>query len=347
MFLMLVCEDSDMVAVPEWVDALNTAVSIHHPESAEVVYANPAFGDLLGYQPSEIEAMAVGEFSSESFSNTEAAQRIRAAAAGEPQQFEWRERTSSGEVVWTEVQLSRMPTDSGEYVIAIVTPLTKHMESRRRVKFLTRAVRHDLRNHVQIIDGIIDLLPMNGVDGDRIGRLQTSVDHLLRLTERLNDIRQVTTDLPRASTNLVDIVDRVVDPYRQRYPEIDWDIDRTDVHAQANQALQIAIDELVDNAVRHNPHDSLQIAVTVTENRIENQAYLRIADTGHPVPSTEIDPITCEYDPEPLSHGEGTGLWLVQSIVTALYGRLSVLENSADQTVFEICLPRAPPTDGS
>jgi PAS domain S-box-containing protein len=331
-----------MVAVPEWVDALNTAVSIHHPESAEVVYANPAFGDLLGYQPSEIEAMEVGEFSSESFSNTEAAQRIRAAAAGEPQQFEWRERTSSGEVVWTEVQLSRMPTDSGKYVIAIVTPLTKYKESRRRVKFLTRAIRHDLRNHLQIIDGIVDILSMEGVDDQRTDRLQNSVDHLLRLCDRLNDLRQVSTDTPRTPTNIGDIAVNVVEPYREEYPDVDWDIDHTDVQLMANRALEIAIDELVDNAVRHNPHDELEISIIVTEDPAENQAHVRIVDTGHPVPSTEIDPITCEYDPEPLSHGEGTGLWLVQSIVTALYGRLSVPENSADRTVFEICLPRAP-----
>jgi len=293
-----------MVAVPEWVDALNTAVSIHHPDSAEVVYANPAFGDLLGYQPSEIEAMAVGEFSSESFSNTEAAKRIRAAAAGEPQQFEWRERTSSGEVVWTEVQLSRMPTDSGKYVIATVTPLTKYKESRRRVKFLTRAVRHDLRNHLQIIDGIVDILSLEGVDDQQTDQLKNSVDHLLRLCDRLNDLRQVSTDTPRTPTNFGDIAVDVVEPYREEYPEIDWDIDHTNVQVMANRALEIAVDELVDNAVRHNPHDELKITIIVTEDPAENQAHIRIVDTGHPVPQMEIDPITCEYDPEPLSHAE-------------------------------------------
>jgi signal transduction histidine kinase len=216
------------------------------------------------------------------------------------------------------------------------------MESRRRVKFLTRAIRHDLRNHLQIIHGIVDILSMEGVDDQRTDRLQNSVDHLLRLCDRLNDLRQVSTDTPRTPTNIGDIAVNVVEPYREEYPGVDWGIDHTDIQVMANRALEIAIDELVDNAVRHNPHDELEISIIVTEDPAENQAHVRIVDTGHPVPSTEVDPITCEYDPEPLSHGEGTGLWLVQSIVTALFGRLSVSENSAERTVFEICLPRAP-----
>ena len=331
-----------MAALPSWLDTLDTAVSIHHPESAEILYANPAFGDLLEYSPREIESMDVGDFSSASFTQSEAVRRVRAAAAGDPQQFEWRERTASGKAVWTEVQLSPMPTDSGQYVIAIVTPLTKYKEARRWVKFLARAVRHDLRNHLQIIDGTVDMFSAGGIDAEQIERVQASVDHLLRMTERLNDIRQVSTDTPRTSTDLADLVDDVVEPYRDRYPEIEWRVERTDVRAQASEALRLAVDELVDNAVKHNPHDELEITITVIEDPAENQAHIRIADTGHPVPPMEIDPITCEYDPDPLSHGEGTGLWLVQSIVTALYGRLSVPENSAGRTVFEICLPQEP-----
>lgn len=331
-----------MAAMPSWLDTLDTAVSIHHPQSAEILYANPAFGDLLEYSLREIESMDVGDFSSASFTQSEAVRRVRAAAAGNPQQFEWRERTASGKAVWTEVQLSPMPADSGEYVIAIVTPLTKYKEARRWVKFLTRAVRHDLRNHLQIIDGTVDRLSANEIDDEQIERVQASVDHLLRMTQRLNDIRQVSTDTPRTPTDLADLVDDVVDAYRDRYPDIEWRVERTDVRAQASQALQLAVDELVDNAVKHNPHDELGIKITVTDNPAENQAHIRIVDTGHPVPPMEIDPITCEYDPDPLSHGEGTGLWLVQSIVTALYGRLSVPENSTDRTVFEICLPRSP-----
>lgn len=331
-----------MAAMPSWLDTLDTAVSIHHPQSAEILYANPAFGDLLEYSLCEIESMDVGDFSSASFTQSEAVRRVRAAAAGNPQQFEWRERTASGKAVWTEVQLSPMPTDSGEYVIAIVTPLTKYKEARRWVKFLTRAVRHDLRNHLQIIDGTVDRLSANETDDEQIERVQASVDHLLRMTERLNDIRQVSTDTPRTPTDLADLVDDVVEAYRDRYPDIEWRVKRTDVRAQASQALQLAVDELVDNAARHNPHDELEITITVTEDPAENQAHIRIVDTGHPVPPMEIDPITCEYDPDPLSHGEGTGLWLVQSIVTALYGRLSVPENSTDRTVFDICLPRSP-----
>lgn len=331
-----------MIAVPSWLDTLDTAVSIHHPESAEILYANPAFSDLLEYSPREIESMDVGDFSSASFTQSEAVRRVRAAATGDPQQFEWRERTASGKSVWAEVQLSPMTTDSGEYVIAIVTTLTKYKEARRWVKFLTRAVRHDLRNHLQIIDGSFNILSAGGVDDEQIEQVQASVDHLLRMTERLNDIRQVSTETPRTPIDLTDLVDDVVELYRDRYPEIEWQVKRADVRGQASQALRLAVDELVDNAVRHNPHDELEITITITEDAAENQAHIRIVDTGHPVPPMEIDPITCEYDPDPLSHGEGTGLWLVQSIVTSLYGRLSVLENSTDRTVFEVCLPRAP-----
>jgi PAS domain S-box-containing protein len=328
-----------MVAVPSWLETLNVAVSIHDPETADIRYANPALGKLIERPPSEIESMDIGEFSSATFTQAEAVQRVRAAADGDPQVFEWRERTASGKEVWTKVRLSPMETDTGTFVIAIITPLTKYKESRRWVKFLTRAVRHDLRTHVQIIDGASDMRSTDAAADEWSNRLQNSIDHLLRLTARLNDLKQIADDKPRTPLNLGDLVTDVVTPYRHQYTEIEWQITPADIHAMASQPLRIAVDELVDNAVSHNPHADLCISISVSENAAENQANIRIADTGHPIPSMEIEPITEAYNPEPLSHGEGTGLWLVQSMVTSMYGRLSVPENSAERTVFDICLP--------
>lgn len=55
----------------------------------------------------------------------------------------------------------------------------------------------------------------------------------------------------------------------------------------------------------------------------------------------EIEPIVGGYDPDSLEHGDGIGLWEVQTIIQAHGGRLSLPENSLERTVIEIALPQA------
>ena len=333
-----------MEEVPSQFDSLDIGVLIHDPETGDVLYANEFAGELYGYQRETLRQMEIAEFSSASFSQEEAVQRIRAAADGNAQQFEWRNKRATGELYWVEVRLSAITIADETYVVALVRDITEYKMTLRHLRILTRITRHNLRNKLNIIDGFLAELN-SGVrsdDAEIRDRIKRNVEELLDLTQWIDTVKSaVRVDTPTEACDIAEIVREVGETYQCENDAIAWQFDCKEITARVDPKIKTAVTELVDNAVRHNPHDGLEISLSVTASQHGEQILIRISDTGQPIPDIEIEPIVGGYDPDPLEHGDGVGLWEVQTIVEAHGGRLSVIENSVDQKSIEIALPRA------
>jgi PAS domain S-box-containing protein len=332
-----------MEAVPDQFDALEVGILVHDPDTGAIRYANAAAEELYGYAEADLKAMEIGEFSSDSFSQAEAVQRVQAAADGQSQQFEWRNKRPTGELYWVEVRLSDLTIDGETYVVALVRDISEYKLNLRHLRVLSRITRHNLRNKLNVIDGFLGQLePDERSDGTKpFDRIRRSVSELLALTGWIDTVRSATRVAPSAETrDIAALVTEVVEPYRVDHADIEWELDCEHADATADATLRTAIEELIDNAVTHNPHDELTITVSVGERSDDDQVYIRIADTGRPIPELEIEPIVGGYDPDPLEHGDGIGLWEVQTIINAHGGRISVVENGVERTVFEIALPK-------
>ena len=331
-----------MVSVPDHFDSLEVGILLHDPETGDVCFANEFAEELYGYPEDELVGMNVAEFSSESFSQTEAQQRIQAAADGQSQRFEWRNKRSSGELYWVEVRLSAITIDDTPYVVALVRDISEYKLNLRHLRVLTRITRHNLRNKLNAIDGFFDQLDIDDgtANGDVAGRIRRNISELLNLTSWIDTVKSATRVSPSAQTrDICQLATEIGETYRREYPEITWQFDCEEAHATADSTLRAAIDELIDNAVTHNPHEDLSITVSVTERPDDGQVCICIEDTGRPIPEVEIEPIVGGYDPDPLEHGDGIGLWEVQTIINAHGGRVSIAANSVDRTAIEVVLP--------
>lgn len=80
------------------------AITVHDPDSGEVIDANPAAWKSYGYIDFESFRKA-SRHGQPPYSRDEAHAHVRAAAAGEPQTFEWMSRTRDGEAFWEIVSL--------------------------------------------------------------------------------------------------------------------------------------------------------------------------------------------------------------------------------------------------
>lgn len=78
-----------------------------------------------------------------------------------------------------------------------------------------------------------------------------------------------------------------------------------------------AFTELVENAIEHGSG-----AVTVTLKGRPDTVAFAVADDGAGIPRQDRDVLLGEGDVEPLYHGGGLGLWLVNWIVNRSGGRL-------------------------
>lgn len=337
---------ADMTTITDHYDDLEIGVVLHDPDTADIVYVNEFATHLYGYSEEELLGMQVSDFSSETFSQEEAVQLVQAAAAGDSQKFEWQNKKPTGELYWVEVKLSPIEINDTQYVVALVSDITEYKMSLYHLRVLVRITRHNLRNKLTVIDGLFDQLhPTDqSLDHDIGNRIRRSIDELLNLTESISEFNSIAATTDSAHPlDISSIVTDIAGQFQDNYPTIAWQIECEDVWALGTTEIGTAIEELLENAVTHNPHDGLEITAAVTENPETEQVRIRISDTGIPIPEAEVEPIVGSYDPDPLSHGNEIGLWEVQTIVSACGGRISIEENTPERKVIEIVLPRAKP----
>lgn len=334
-----------MDAVPSQFDSLEIGVLLHDPETGRILYANGYAEDIYGYAQEELRGMDVGAFSSELFSQAEAIQRIQAAVDGASQQFEWRNKRPTGELYWVEIRLSDITINDEVYVIALVRDITEYKMTVRHLRVLTRITRHNLRNKLNVISGFLEEFDVDHRDTERqiYDRITRNVKELLDLTQWIDTVKSATRiTTPVETCDIAQMVREIGERYQRENEDIRWQVACEEVVVSADPKIKSAIEELVENAVQHNPHDGLEIMLSVTASDADDeQALIRVVDTGQPIPEIEIEPIASGYEPDPLEHGEGIGLWEVQTIIEAHGGRLSVKENSLDRKMIEVALPRA------
>jgi PAS domain S-box-containing protein len=128
-------------------DGVNDTISVHDPESGEMVDANGSLCDLLGYEKSELLERGAGAVSVERAGYTEErGQEIISSVveSGEPKQMEWQVETRDGERRWLEINGTTARIGGETRYLAIGRDVT---ERKRRE-----------REYEQIFNGVTDII---------------------------------------------------------------------------------------------------------------------------------------------------------------------------------------------
>lgn len=221
-----------------------------------------------------------------------------------------------------------------------VTDLREHQ---RRLSVLDRVLRHNLRNTMNVVLGHADTLtdaPDPGVR-ETAAAIVEAGEELLSLGEaarRFQDTIDPHVDTT-VETDLVQHVRHVVEEQRLDHPGATFITDLSGVvRARTPEALDLALSEVVENAVVHCDHDNPRVEVLVeTEN---GSAIVRIMDNG---PGVErLTRLALDRGSEsPLEHASGLGLWLVRWTVAASDGALDISDRDPRGTVVELRFPLA------
>jgi signal transduction histidine kinase len=122
-------------------------------------------------------------------------------------------------------------------------------------------------------------------------------------------------------------------------PETAW--------ATGTEALGLALEQLVENAVVHNDADEPWVRVRVDRDESPSgyeQVVVRVADDGPGIPPGERVPLDLDVDPTPTTHGSGFGLHTVGQVVDIAGGEVDIDDyDSTGGTVVTVTLPT--PTD--
>lgn len=342
------------VTLPSAFDDLDVGITLHDPDSGAILDVNESLERLYGYSTAELREMSVGEYTAPStkYTGEEATERIRAAAEGERQSFEWQVERATGELLWVRVRLSPTAIDGRTCVVAEVDDITEYRTRERRLRLLSRIVRHNLRNRMNLVQGHAAHVGQ-AVDDERLAAEAATIE---RVAEEVGGLSDSVTQIEemaepdateREPTNVRAVVAPVVDAARDTYPEADLTLSlEENAWLMADDGLRYAVEHAVENALEHSDRDSPAVDVTVTADD-GGQCAIRVADDGPPIPDVETDVLDETVAASSTYHGAGVGLWVIQWCVNSLGGELSFRENDPCGNVVEIALPRVDDSDAS
>jgi signal transduction histidine kinase len=140
--------------------------------------------------------------------------------------------------------------------------------------------------------------------------------------------------------NLADIVETVVSDYKNRFPQrtIEASADK-DVFIQGDELLlQIALSNLIDNALKYAPKESPVYVDLMDEDDL---LQVKVSDEGPGVPDEEKKRIFEKFyrsgtENTRKAKGTGLGLYLTKKIIQDHNGDIFVIDNTPHGSIFVI-----------
>jgi two-component system, NtrC family, sensor kinase len=261
--------------------------------------------------------------------------------------------------IWVDVTAA--PLDNGEVVVSFVD-VTELVETRRRLEeslveiarvvqvktVLQSAISHDLRSPLAAIRMFAELVARDGaVDEAHRHRILSRIAAEAQRTERiLTDLsvadRLASTSIPvtAADVDLRWVAEEASAPYRD-LAAIVVDVASAPVLVRADRAqLERIIDNLVANAVKHNPPDT-PVRITVG-TAVDGTRFIDVDDEGVGIGEDLVDAMFEPYVRGPHAHlvpGSGLGLYLCRTLAEMHGGRLGYEPIPTGGSRFRLALP--------
>ena len=238
-------------------------------------------------------------------------------------------------------------------VTGVVVDVTRRKEAQQRLRnqneqlaLLNRLVRHDIRNQMAVNLGWVEAIrdDLSADLRERVDRIVDASEHTIELTELSRDLMNVIVEedsLALEPVGVRSMVTAEVEKARENFPEAEIGIDGElpAVEVRANALLSSVLTNLLNNAVQHN--DKETPAVTVSVEHSGETVGIRIADNGPGIPDEHRETLLGRGEKGLDSDGTGLGLYLVDTLIDAYDGRLTIRDNDPEGTVFLVELDRA------
>lgn len=265
-------------------------------------------------------------------------------------------RRSDGSTMPAAVSASKVELDGTAMLLATIRDNTEQERYRTQVALLARVLRHNLRNDMTVILGTLNLLSDRLKDSELQPRITAAIEKCEQLTSLSDKTRKITDALEdtrtedSVETDIVDIVETIVETYREQYPAATISCELpADTSVAAGDAIEWAIENIVENALVHADGEptvtiSIETEQTHTEGQTTEWTTVQIADTGPGIPEHELRVLRDETKRSPTEHGSGLGLWVARQITQAYDGHL-VIDSNPDGEYSTIVSLRFQPTN--
>ena len=307
---------------------------------SNIVYANPAVEDILGYAPEELIGSSKMKIIPDRLEPVHAAALESYVSTGE-RNIDWDGMElpalhKEGHEVPTLISLREHEHDGEQYFTGIIRDITERrrrenqlQDQKDRLNEFADILTHDIRNPLSVAQGYTDIAEQKQESpelrkvSESLARIDDLVDDVLELSKKGRSIGETE------SVDIEDSVHESWDSVETRQATLRIEDGMGSITADKSR-FQELLENLFRNAIDHGGD-----AVTVRVGGLAGESGLYIADDGPGIPGS-IRSDVFEHGYSTNQEGTGYGLSIVHQIVEGHGWEITVAESSDRGARFEI-----------
>lgn len=330
-------------------------------QDGQVVTSNPALQQMLGYSPVELNGLSLADLTQPDIVSNEIT-FYREMMEGHRTDFRTEScfRRKDSQLIYVNLTVSlvqRYGTPS-RYAIVMVEDVTEQREAQSALiqaeklsltGKMTAALAHEINNPLQSVIGFMSLareLLDEGTDPhEACEYIQIAMEEVKRAADivtRMRDFNRKSSPSERQPAAINPLIDRVITltekRFRDQKVELHWSpgVELPQVSMLPDRIQQVFLN-LVLNALDAMPeggHLDISTRRTLTPTGVQ----IRFSDSGPGIAEDELEHL---FEPfySTKATGMGLGLYVSQSIVEELDGRITVQNMENEGATFTVWLP--------
>lgn len=262
---------------------------------------------------------------------------------------------TGGRKTWLSLSAAPMHGPDGQITGAVTSMLdvTGPQDLREEREDLIRAVSHDLRNPLTVVQGHAQILAHAAGSGDPGERLRRHASAIMVSVQRMNSMIQTLVDSVRLRDQQLtpecgplelgpfvgDLLQRLAAGMQTERVRV---VDDGAVVAWADAGfVERILINLLSNAFKYSLPET---AVTLTIRRVDSEAVISVNDQGVGISPEDLPHLFDRYFRARRSHaaaGLGLGLYTTRMLTEAMAGRIWVDTQQEAGSTFHVALPLA------
>jgi PAS domain S-box-containing protein len=230
-----------------------------------IEYVNPAFEENTGYDRSTLIGRSPAILNAPDAPNAypdDLWEQIRETNGRETEVIQQRQ---DGTTYYTQQTITPINPQDGartSYVV-ILTDITELKQHQQHLEVLSRVLRHNLRNDMNIARGYAETMDSDAAVSDEnyTANIITTANDVITLAEQSTTITDLIIDPPECQeVNLSDIARQTTERISETYTQASIEINCQETPpVQAIPQVRTAIEELINNAIIHSAGDNVSI----------------------------------------------------------------------------------------
>jgi len=234
--------------------------------------------------------------------------------------------------------------------IFIFRAVRKQLRFGKEQQHFMMALTHELKTPIAVATLNLETLQKRKLDEPQQQKLiQNTLQEANRLNTLCNNmllssqIDASNYSLTNEDVNLSELVETSIAQYKNRFSSHQFikNINENNFIIGDRMLLQIAVNNLIDNAIKYSPKESEILINLFVRN---NQTTLQVIDKGKGISQLDKQKIFDKFyrvgnAATKGAKGTGLGLYLTKNIIGKHKGNISVTDNLPNGSNFEIILP--------